>query len=151
MFYGEATSIDDVPDLIRSLPIRNISSAYSSFAYFYIPCETSVIRFLKTIGRFSVQEKLVVCVNKSNYYVYTCNLSTHARYVVVGTDAFLEQSVSDFPREYRRTLAFILRYLGHHLGRRHSGLGTANRPGPDRTRFVIPAYTCTKYRRINTN
>lgn len=77
-----------------------------------------------------------------NYFdVNLCDFEkfTHARYVVIGTHAFLEQSIANFPSEYRWTFAFVLRYLRHHFSCRYSGLRTTYRSGPDRTGFVIPA------------
>lgn len=71
-------------------------------------------------------------------------IGTHARYVVVRTDAFLEQSIANLPREYRRTFAFVLRYLGHDFGCRHPRLRASDRSGPDGTSLVIPTQNRSK-------
>lgn len=77
-------------------------------------------------------------INILSNIIFYIILITHARYVVIGTDAFLEQPVANFPREYGRTFAFVLRYLGNHFGRCHPGLGSAYRPRPDGTGLIIP-------------
>lgn len=65
--------------------------------------------------------------------------STHAGDVVVGADTFLEQAVSDLPREDGRALALVEGNLAHDFGGGHAGLAAADGSGPDRPGLVVPA------------
>ena len=63
---------------------------------------------------------------------------THAGDVVIVADAFLEETVADFPGENRRALAFELRYFVDDFIGSYSRLGTPNGSWSYRTRLVVP-------------
>ena len=77
---------------------------------------------------------------------------THARNVVLVTDAFGEKPVPDFPREYRRTFALVLRDLADYLGGSHPRLAAPDGPGADGARLVVAAedLTHTTVRHLKT-
>lgn len=64
---------------------------------------------------------------------------THTGNVVVRAYAFLEQAVSDLPREDGRALALVEGNLAHDLGGGDAGLAATDSSGPDRPGFVVPA------------
>lgn len=64
---------------------------------------------------------------------------THTGNVVVRAYAFLEQAVSDLPREDGRALALVEGNLAHDLGGGDAGLAATDGSGPDRSGFVVPA------------
>ena len=66
-------------------------------------------------------------------------LCTHARDIVVGTDAFLEQTISDLPREDGGALALVEGDLAYDFSRGYARLTATDRSGPDRSGFIVPA------------
>lgn len=63
--------------------------------------------------------------------------NTHARYVVVGADALLKQTIPDLPCEDAGALPLVLADLADHLGCGHPRLGASDGPGSYRTGLVI--------------
>lgn len=64
---------------------------------------------------------------------------THARNVVVVADGLLKEAVANFPGKDGRTFAFKLGNLGHDVVGSHPGLGAADGPRTDGSRFVVPS------------
>lgn len=64
---------------------------------------------------------------------------THTGDVVVGADAFRQQSVADLPREDRRTLPLVLRDFGDHLRRGDPGFAAADRSRSYGARLIVSA------------
>lgn len=69
----------------------------------------------------------------------TCSQSTHTGDVVVGADPLRQQSVTDLPREDRRTLPLVLCDFGDHLRRGDPGFAAANRSRSYGARLIVSA------------
>lgn len=69
----------------------------------------------------------------------TCSQCTHTGDVVVGADPLRQQSVTDLPREDRRTLSLVLRDFGDHLRRGDPGFAAANRSRSYGARLIVSA------------
>ena len=71
----------------------------------------------------------------------TCHQArvTYRGHIVVGAAAFGQQSVPNFPCKYRRTFAFVVCNLGHHIRRGNSWFAATNCTRSDWARFVITA------------
>jgi hypothetical protein len=64
---------------------------------------------------------------------------TYRGHVVVGAASLGQQSVPDLPGEYRRALAFVMRYFAHHVVGRDPRFTAADSARPYRSGLVIPA------------
>lgn len=64
---------------------------------------------------------------------------TYTGYVVVGADPFRQKSVTDLPREDRRTLPLVLRDFRDHLWSGNSGLAAAYCSRSYGASFIIAA------------
>ena len=69
--------------------------------------------------------------------------------VVLVADGLLQQPIPYLPGKYGRAFSFVLGYLRNHLSCGYSGLRSADSPGADGPRLVIPTDMRIKARRGN--
>lgn len=123
--------------IIINVSTFNSSHVYWSWiivSYFFSAGFDNCVQITRIVIIIRITEFYLPCVSLIPYI----NNRTHAWYVIVWTDAFLEQSIANFPCKYRWTFAFVLRYLRHHFGCSHSGLWATDCSRSDRTSLIIP-------------
>lgn len=111
--------------------------------FFHLVFKNIMFRDNNSLESLLLQVKGIFSKNKTSYIgiilkwnVYE-NCSTYAWYIIIVTNSFGQQSISDFPCKYTRTFSFEICNFIHHRCCSYPRFGSSNSSWFDRARLIV--------------